>query len=79
MENHNSTTADSAAALKRPARPLAPFGVELDIDLSAGLDEAMRVALRVQMTRHKLLLSGNQNLTETTQVKGAIFAGRMAA
>lgn len=47
--------------------PVAPFGIEVDFDLAAGLSEADRAALKDLFYRHKLLLFRSQRLSREEQ------------
>ncbi len=50
-------------------RPICPaLGVEVMLDLEAGLDDATLAALHAQYRRHRLLLFRGQRLSEATQV-----------
>lgn len=48
-------------------RPLAPFGAEIEADLTTPLDLEGQAALRGLMATHKLLLFRNQHLSEAAQ------------
>jgi len=56
-------------------RPLAPFGLELDVDLRTPLDSASQRRFRELFYREKLLVFRNQRLTEAEQVRVMGYIG----
>jgi taurine dioxygenase len=50
-------------------KPLTPFGVEVDLDLSQPVDETTIDALKALYARHHLLVFRNQTLTHPRQVE----------
>jgi taurine dioxygenase len=55
----------------------APFGVEVEIDLSRPIDADRREALRALLYRKKLLVFRNQSLSETDQIRVLGYFGRV--
>ncbi len=51
------------------SRPIAPFGAEVDLDLSGQLDEATIAELQALYDRHHLLVFRNQNLSHPRQIE----------
>ena len=60
-----------------PARPLEPFGLELERDLTMPLTPDEQAALVELMARHKLLLFRKQRLAEADQVRVLGALGRV--
>jgi taurine dioxygenase len=56
-------------------RSMEPFGVELDLDLSAGLSAGERTAFRDAFARHHLLLLRNQSLSMAEQIEVCSLLG----
>ncbi|MGE0385510.1 MAG: TauD/TfdA dioxygenase family protein [Gammaproteobacteria bacterium] len=59
----------SATSDRLRFRPLAPFGIELDLDLSEPLDDAERARLRELFFAHGLAVFRRQRLTHPQQVE----------
>ena len=57
--------------------PIAPFGVEVQADLSRPLSDAAQAALRALVVAHKLLVFRGQRLSEAAQVRAMGYLGRV--
>jgi taurine dioxygenase len=55
----------------------APFGVEVDLDLSRPIDADQQEALRALLYRKKLLVFRNQNLSADDQIRVLGYFGRV--
>jgi taurine dioxygenase len=56
---------------------LAPFGVEIDLDLSRPLDHRQQESLRALLYREKLLVFRNQGLSAGDQIRALGYFGRV--
>ncbi len=58
-------------------RPIKPFGLELDFDLTSRWPDGFEQQMRTLFDRHKLLLFRNQQLSEEAQVRFLSLFGKV--